>query len=386
MKRRQFLSLVGGGVILAAAATTTSIALRQTKTALDAWGKASLDPKSDPRVNALSYAILAPNPHNRQPWLVDLSIKDQVILTVDTDRLLPHTDPYNRQITIGLGCFLEMMTLAAADQGYRVDLDLFPEGNNAEALDKRPVAHCRFIKDATVAADPLFAHVMDRRSVKEPYDLTRPVDPAALARVTSAVKHGSFNAGTAKMKEVEQLRSLTLQAFEIELRTPRTYKESVDLFRIGAKEIDRNPDGIDFSGPMFELMGATGFFTREAALDPEGTAFKEGVKAIAQNCNTAMAYLWQTTQTNDREHQILAGRDWLRIHLAATREGISLQPMSQVLQEYPEMDHLYGEFQQEFAVNHQNGETVQMFARLGYAEQVPPSPRWDLETRILQDG
>jgi hypothetical protein len=383
MKRRQFLSIVGGGIIVAATATTASIALRKPKTALEAWENASLAPQSDPRVNALSYAILAPNPHNRQPWLVDLSVKDQVTLTVDTDRLLPHTDPFNRQITIGLGCFLDLMVLAAADMGYRVDLDLFPEGGDAERLDERPVAHCRFVKDATISPDPLFAHVLDRRSVKEPYDLNRPVDPTALARVTNAVKHGSFSIGTTATSQVETLRSLTLEAFQIELETPRTYKESVDLFRIGAKEIDRNPDGIDFSGPMFELMGATGFFTREAALDPEGTAFKEGVKVIAESCNTAMAYLWQTTKANDREHQILAGRDWLRIHLAATREGISLQPMSQVLQEYPEMAPLYAKFQQEFAANHENGETVQMFARLGYAEPVPPSPRWKLETRLV---
>ena len=47
-------------------------------------------------------------------------------LYVDTDRLLPETDPYNRQITIGLGCFLEIMRMAAAEDGYRVDLDALP--------------------------------------------------------------------------------------------------------------------------------------------------------------------------------------------------------------------------------------------------------------------
>ena len=59
----------------------------------------------------------------------------------------------------------------------------------------------------------------------------------------------------------------------VEIETPRTYRESVDLFRIGKTEVEANPDGIDFSGPMFELLNATGQFTREAALDFESAAF-----------------------------------------------------------------------------------------------------------------
>lgn len=32
----------------------------------------------------------------------------------------------------------------------------------------------------------------------------------------------------------------------------RTFQESIDLFRIGHREVDANPDGIDFTGPLFE--------------------------------------------------------------------------------------------------------------------------------------
>ena len=47
------------------------------------------------------------------------------------------------------------------------------------------------------------------------------------------------------------------EAFLIEFRTERTYRESVDLFRIGRAEVDANPDGIDLSGPMFEALRTT---------------------------------------------------------------------------------------------------------------------------------
>ena len=58
---------------------------------------------ADPRMRALSYGILAPNPHNRQPWLVDLTTPDRVVVWRDKAKNLPETDPFDRQLTIGMG-------------------------------------------------------------------------------------------------------------------------------------------------------------------------------------------------------------------------------------------------------------------------------------------
>ena len=47
------------------------------------------------------------------------------MLFCDLDRRLPVTDPQDRQITIGLGAFLELMRMAAAQDGLRADIALF---------------------------------------------------------------------------------------------------------------------------------------------------------------------------------------------------------------------------------------------------------------------
>ena len=145
MNRRKFLTVAGGGIILAAGAATGWVATRTPTKALAPWEKAGSD-YDEPRQKALSYAILAPNPHNRQPWIVDLSKPDTVILKVDTGRMLPHTDPFNRQITVGLGCFLELMTMAAAEDGYRVDITLFPDGFDSNDPRQPSGCHCHFRK------------------------------------------------------------------------------------------------------------------------------------------------------------------------------------------------------------------------------------------------
>lgn len=376
LSRRKTLALIGGGVILAATASLGAIATRQPRTALLPWGQAGLG--EDARHRALSWALLAPNPHNRQPWLVDLREDGAVTLYVDTAKLLPHTDPFSRQITIGLGCFLELMRMAASHDGYRVEITPFPEGFDDRALDGRPVARAVFTADAGVTPDPLFAHALARRSNKEPYDLARPLPKDTLEKL--AVARTARFGGTLDATEVAGWRAFTHEALRIEIETPHTYKESVDLFRIGRAEVDANPDGIDFTGPLFEVLGATGLMTRESVLDPSSQAYKAGLDAVYANTDTAMGHVWLVTEGNSRLDQIATGADWLRVNLAATAAGVAFQPLSQALQEYPEMDKLYADLHARLAPQ---GGTVQMLARIGYGPEVAPSPRWPLEAKIL---
>ncbi len=376
MERRHFIAVLGGGAILAAGTAAGLIAGRRPRTALMPWQVAGAG-HADPRVRALSWAILAPNPHNRQPWQVDLSVPDQAVLHVDTERLLPQTDPFSRQITIGLGCFIELAVMAAAQDGIAVAAEVFPEGSDAAALDRRPVAILRF--GGPTQADPLFAHCLERRSNKEPYDTAMPVAQDALDAILAAARHGRAT-GSVAAQDIAEMRALTHEALAIEIDTPRTYLESVDLFRIGARAVDANPDGIDFTGPMFELLGATGMMGRAALLDPSSVAYRAGRAAVFENTDTAMGHLWLVTEGNARVDQIAAGRDWLRLNLAATRAGVAMQPLSQALQEYPEMEALHGQVHARLAPG---GGTVQMLARIGYGSSVSPSPRWPLETKLI---
>lgn len=179
---------------------------------------------------------------------------------------------------------------------------------------------------------------------------------------------------------VESVRALTRDAMLIEINTERTYKESVDLLRIGKTEIEANPDGIDLSGPKFEALNLLGMISREGALDTNSAEFEQGKAAALDPIGTAMAHLWLVSDTPDRLAQIRAGQDWVRVNLAATQQGVALHPLSQALQEYPEMESHYNKVHSLFAPR---GGTVQMLGRLGYAAPIPASPRWPVESRII---
>lgn len=361
--RRKFLKIIGGGTIVAAAGAGTFLATRTPHKALAPWDKAGA--YNDPRMNALSYALLAPNPHNRQPWEVDLSTPDMAVIYRDKARNLPETDPFDRQLTIGMGCFLELLKIAASHDGYVTEADLFPKGEDG------PIAIVRFAKGAQ--ADPLFEHVMERRSCKEPFE-ARPVPEDLAARLANLANIFSDEAN------VSQIRDLTWQAMKTELYLERTMRESVELFRIGKSEINANPDGIDLGGPFFESLSVLGFLTREAQMDTNSTAFKQGVAIYQEMLMATPAYAVITTTGNSRLDQIAAGARWLRLNLTTTGLGLSLHPVSQALQEFPEMAEHYRKAHELLA---KPGETVQMLGRVGYGPKTGRTPRWPLETRLI---
>jgi hypothetical protein len=55
------------------------------------------------RLDVFRQAILAPNPHNRQPWQIQLIGRDEAAVACDLDRRLPQTDPFDAYTSPGNG-------------------------------------------------------------------------------------------------------------------------------------------------------------------------------------------------------------------------------------------------------------------------------------------
>lgn len=335
--------------------------------------------EKDVRRWSLAHAILAPNPHNRQPWLIDLVGDDQLVFTADTSRLLPATDPPNRQITIGCGAFLELMDLAARETGYRTEIDLWPQGEPQPNLDGRPVAHVRFVRDPTVARDPLFAHITRRRTARVAYDLKTPPAAPDLAKVTSAAAP-LMSGAVAASPALAGLVEIGRQGFVTEMHTPAAVVETARLTRIGRKAIAEHRDGVSLEGPFFEAMGALGMVSEATLADPDSFANRSGVDIWVKLIESTPAFVWLKGADNSRATQIAAGRAYARMCLTATALGLSMQPWSMTLQEYPEMADLYRRTQAALGATPEA--PLQMLVRIGHGAVVPPAPRRGLAQHI----
>jgi hypothetical protein len=368
------LGLVGSGAVFAVT--------RVPKNALAPWQ--GLDaPEPDVRLDAFRHAILAPNPHNRQPWVIELVGDSEAVIRCDLDKRLPETDPFDRQITIGFGCFLELARIAACQRGHRIVVEAFPQGapELPQRLDHRPIARLGFVRDPDVRTDALYAAIRIRRSSKVPFDATRVVTTQTTDAVRAAA--GDSRLGfTTEPDAVKSLRSLTWDAWMVEARTSRTFKESVDLMRIGKAEIEANPDGIALRGAMIEALAMVGQLSRASMLDPASAGFKAGVDKYRPIMDTASSYAWLTTAGNTRRDHLEAGQRYVRFNLAANAAGLAVHPVSQALQEFAEMADVHARMRKTLGVD--AADTLQMLARIGYAESIEPSPRWPLKTKVIR--
>lgn len=377
-RRTAILSACGAlGLVSAAGVWRVT---RTPQTATRPWTLAA-KPPTDVRMDAFRHAILAPNPHNRQPWEIRLVGTDEAIITCDLNRRLPETDPFDRQILIGFGGFFELARMAAAERGVRMTIEPFPAGEPAERLDTRPIARLKFVPAPGIAKDPLFQAVLNRRTAKVPYDMARPVNAPEFAALSKLADEKVQITCSEKPGDVPALRDLIWRAWDIEAYTTRTWKESMDLLRVGAAEIDANPDCIPVKGPLFEALSLLGTDSvRTQAVDPASSAFKSTRERYRVMFASTPAFVWLTTDGNSRLEHLATGRSWLRVNLLATQLGLSVQPISQAVQEYPEMKVEFDTVHR--LVGAKPGQRVQMLARLGYAAPVEPTPRWPVEAKL----
>jgi hypothetical protein len=385
MNRRNFIRIAGGGIVISASATGLSGCMSSNfpPAALEAWAGPGSEP--DLRRWALGYAILAPNSHNRQPWLVDLSTPNTITLYVDQERMLPMTDPWFRQIVVSQGTFLESLVIALRERGVDPAVQLFPQGEfKPREVDARPVAQITWTQPTTpMPKDPLFAQLLKRHTAKVDYDMTRAVPADTLALLKTALVDPDINyGGTLDSAQIESLRTLCWQSAKVELLTPRTVMESVKLTRVGPDEILQYRDGISVNSMVPRLAAMVGAFDRSTVPTEGSTAYKQMMSRFEGHSNTAIGFVWLSTPTarhaasgTMRSAEVNAGRAYMRLQLKATELGLQIHPMSQAPQEFAEMKPFYDELHQRLVGQPATQETVQMFCRIGYCAQQQHTPR-----------
>ncbi len=350
-------------------------------------GAPEASPTDDTRLMLLRYAILAPNPHNAQSWQVELTGENGMRLLVDRSRLLPFSDPPARQVHIGQGTFLELLEMAARQHGYRSDMVYFPDGEYSNAVvEDRPVAAVTFALDAKASPDPLFAEISRRVSIKRPFEDDRTISESDRKALQASVHPDGIFRMTQSREQTQELARLCREAMEVEVSSRARDRETAAWFRFSDWELAEKRDG--FGLAQNGVTGARKWLaehvqlSREQAADP-GSSFARGAITMAwEQAASASAFAALVGTANTRLEQVLMGRAYARIHLTATRLGLAMQPMSQLLEEYPEMSGLQQRMKSVLGIG--SGQTVQMLFRLGYARPTAHSPRRDVRSLIRQ--
>jgi len=380
LSRRHFL--------IAAASSAAVVALGRHSD-LHKRGYAKVVPAAeDLRLTLLRSAIRAPSPHNAQPWIVELTGGNGMRLFVDRSRLLPFTDPSARQIHIGQGCFLELLEIAARSSGYRAEITYFPEGEYANGtIDGRPVAAITLHADQASMPDALFAEIPRRVSIKIPYRQDRILSPADAKALKAASHSECIQWRMIQDKSLLQsLAGICKEAMAIEVSSRDRNRETAQWFRFSDHELADKRDGIGLAQSgvhgVRKWLAEALLLNRDRAADPHGFFTRGAITLAGEQAATASAFALLIGGANTRMEQLLTGRAYARVHLTATRLGLAMQPLSQLLEEYAEMAGARQRMREILDVP--KGQTMQMLFRLGYAKPTPLSPRREVRSLLRQ--
>jgi hypothetical protein len=140
-------------------------------------------------------ATLAPNGHNTQPWMFELST-GRISIRPDFSRRTPVVDPDDHHVWVSLGCAAENMVIAAAALGKHADVNFDPHEIRIT------------LESGPSEPSPLFAAIFRRQCTRAEYDgqplagdvlqdLERAADPSGVrllllterARIESVIEY-----------------------------------------------------------------------------------------------------------------------------------------------------------------------------------------------------
>jgi len=164
----------------------------------------------------------------------------------------------------------------------------------------------------------------------------------------------------------------------IEVDDDELYGETLTWFRFTDEEIEATGDGLNLKTADADTAAARTF------LKPKNWFAKTNRRAYTKRFGNAVdstpAFLAVSSEANTLRDWIVSGQAWLRAQLAGHGLDVHMHPLSQILQEFPQMDPLRPRFD-ELLPRRAPGR-VQMFAKLSRGPVPPLAPRRRLDRML----
>ena len=200
----------------------------------------------------LAHALLAPSPHNVQPWRVRILDDTNAELWIEKRRTLPKEDVTGSFIILTMGIFIETLRIVASHHGLALEDEPIhaPDWYAAEHLESMagplfPFARLRLRTDDAIEPGPALELLDRRRTSRLPYG-PDPVDAAASLRLDEVARAwGHRYAQITDAARIERLLDLNVDAVFEDLNHAPYHDELVGWIRYTHAESGAHRDGLD---------------------------------------------------------------------------------------------------------------------------------------------
>jgi hypothetical protein len=263
----------------------------------------------------IELACRAPSVHNTQPWQWRIGEDSSIELYADRRRQLRFADPSGRDLALSCGAAVHHSIVAARALGLVPDVSLLPSPSDGDLFAQIQLAPGHVTPDALGALDALEHRCTDRRRFT-----SWPVPEARLAHLAQV--------GAGWGAHVLPITDVTAR-----FRTERLVGQAMDLqaddWRFAEEQstwTNHSPvDGVPIGNAS---AGSTG----GSSIRPHRYASDAGPEAERDLIESSDGLLAVCTAGDDQLEWLRAGESLSALWLRATADGLSIVPLSQVIE------------------------------------------------------
>jgi len=338
MKKAKGIMMIIGGVLLAVVLVFTVIdGSWLPKRYASVWSVDYLQSLPSDQQRLIAYGLRAASSHNSQPWLVKAINEDTLELYADLSKALPVVDGDYKQLLMSQGAFIESLKRGAQALGYSVEI----EYHDLDLEVEQP-------KIATIRTKKLEGVQPADLTTGSTYDAEADADNADL-KLTVKSTLQAFPTFTYELveqvAEVEALEALLLEGTTIESYDEAATKELLNVFRFTEWEKNQYRYGLSLNSVPALMKPFIQPIVKLSAGDMKGfgdssiTQFKDRLASQSK-------YL--IIKTSDAKLSAYIQSGIIYQQLVNQIKGYSLRPAMQVLENFPAMQKLNHQFQNQY--------------------------------------
>ena len=269
-------------------------------------------PATAPGQRIAEAALRAPSIHNSQPWRWRVR-GDEVDLYADRRRQLAVADAAGRNLTISCGAALHHAAVAAQAYGWPAEITRLPDPRDPDLLARLHLWRGSELPRALADLEALQERRTDRRRFT-----SWPIPPERLARLAASVG-------------VDQVRVVPVTAAPDRVRVELLVSRATTIEKADQRFANEQRSWLDHSdvdGIPSELLPGPGARTpRRVSRFVEGA--REGDAGLIENSDRLRVI---ATDADDPQAWLRAGEALGQLWLHAMNDGLSVVPLSQVVE------------------------------------------------------
>ena len=313
-------------------------------------------------IQIASYASKAPSGHNTQPWKFHITDSTITVLP-NLDVALPVVDRNNRELFISLGCAVENLCIAASYFGYTTHIIEC----SIEAI------ILELTKNALTIEDSLFHQIEKRQTNRNIYNGNK-ISDGILQQLQSIPKENGIQFYFTEINTpfANTTTQYIMKGNEIQMADIAFKNELLSWMRFNKKQVEATHNGLSYlvfgNPPLPRILARpiVSLFLKPNAQN----------KSDRKKIDSSSHFVVCATQRDTIEEWINLGRTLQRFLLKVTEIGISYAFLNQPC----EVAALAFDLREKLPVNKEHPTLIM---RIGYAKQIPYSPRKKIETLLV---